>query len=47
MLPMDSALQEEGKVLIPHDGHPNELGHRPIAQVLANHLMPLLEPLLA
>jgi hypothetical protein len=40
---IDAALTDPESVLIPNDGHPNELGHRRIAEVLADQLQPRLE----
>ncbi|HEX6237046.1 MAG TPA: SGNH/GDSL hydrolase family protein [Acidimicrobiales bacterium] len=40
---IDEALEEPGEVLIPNDGHPNELGHERIAALLADALAPRLE----
>jgi lysophospholipase L1-like esterase len=39
----DAALTDPDNQLIPNDGHPNELGHRRIAEVLADQLQPRLE----
>src|SRR5918997_1553279 len=39
----DAALTDPDNELIPNDGHPNELGHRRIADVLADQLQPRLE----
>ena len=40
---IDEALTDPGSALIPNDGHPNEVGHRRIADVLADQLQPRLE----
>ncbi|MFP3899388.1 MAG: SGNH/GDSL hydrolase family protein [Acidimicrobiia bacterium] len=40
---IDEALKEPGDVLIPNDGHPNELGHERIAALLADAFAPRLE----
>lgn len=44
-IPIDDALTEPSRILVPNDGHPNELGHRRIADVLADQLQPRLESL--
>jgi lysophospholipase L1-like esterase len=43
---IEAALTRQDEVLIPNDGHPNELGHARIAELLADELQPGLEELM-
>lgn len=47
LLRIESAIADEERVLIPNDGHPNEAGHREIAEVLLPDLVRLLRPMTA
>ena len=42
---IEGALTDPSRVLIPNDGHPNELGHERIAELLAGELEPRLQEL--